>query len=171
LAKRVISSGIQPQLRHVLLTIILVTLFTTARPTYATSVNLLIRPGKSVGLVQLGMQSAQVKRVWGSPSSIRQPQPGYELWLYDRLLSTVHVQGNEVTQVQTSSPVFRSARGVGPGSPRAVLLEAYGKPTWADNMGPVVVYTYARLGLVATFRGDDQSFVAALSVLRAPITR
>ncbi len=154
-----------------LLVVILLVMSETPQLASATAANLLIVPGKSIGLIRLGDSPARVRQVWGQPGKIVRPQTGYEMWQYDRILSTVHIQSNEVTQIQTSSPVFRTAHGIGPGSSREELLKAYGNPAWTDNLGPVTIYTFATLGLMASFRNDDPSFIAGLSILRAPITR
>jgi len=155
----------------VLLTLAGVVALWVPSPTHATAANLLIVPGKSVGLIKLGDPPSKVRQLWGAPTKVVRPQSNYEMWQYDRYLATVHVQDNEVTLIQTSSPVFRTPQGVGPGSPRAQLLRAYGNPTWSDNLGPVTIYAYASIGLLASFRNDDPSYISGLSVVMAPMTR
>jgi hypothetical protein len=143
----------------------------SAHPAWATPTNLPIAPGKSVGLVALGTSPAEVRQAWGPPSAVKHPETSYVIWSYDRSLATVHIRDSKMIQIQTSSPVFRTPQGVGPGSPREHLVRAYGRPTWIDNLGPVTIYTCAKLGLLASFRNDDQSYVAGMSVLLAPVTR
>lgn len=141
------------------------------RIAHAVPANLLITPGRSIGLVLLGDPLDQVRQKWGRPNQVQQPERGYEMWQYSKLLATVHLRDGKVVQIQTSSPVFRTSKGIGPGSSRVDLVKAHGPHTWTDNLGPITIFTYAAMGLVVSFRNDDLTFVAGVSVLEAPISR
>jgi len=141
------------------------------RIAHAVPASSLIVPGGSIGLIRLGDDSGQVRQKWGRPNRVQQPERGYEMWQYDKLLATVHLRNRRVVQIQTSSPVFRTSRGIGPGSSRVDLIKSYGASTWIDNLGPITILTYAGIGLVVSFRNDDPTYIAGVSIVEAPISR
>jgi hypothetical protein len=85
----------------------------------AAPADAVIRPQKGMAGVRLDMTQAQMRKVLGDPTSVKQgfnDFGGYTQFLYPRRI-TVTFQGNQhVTGISTKSRLERTARDVGVGS-------------------------------------------------------
>lgn len=126
----------------------------------------LIVPGQSLGGVNLDMNSAQVRKVWGPPSRIQQPEASIEAWQYDRHRSTVFIGNGQVYLIQTISPKFATREGMKVGAPLADIVRVYGRPECQNALAGGFIYTYANRGLLVRV---VNGVVRALSVVGTPV--
>jgi hypothetical protein len=108
----------------------------------AGGANELIRPGKGIGRVELGMSEAQVRRALGTPQAVIRRRVGFGRlsveWQFDGGAWRVRLLGRRgslrVTSVATMARRERTREGFGVGTQERTLRRRYGRALRCDPL-------------------------------------
>jgi hypothetical protein len=142
-----------------------------ARPSSDT----LIRPGKGIGRIELGMTEARVRRLLGRPEFVLTRQLGF-----GRRYVELQYQGaffivgllergggpRTVVSVGTSFRSERTPEGAGPGTLERRLLAVYGSRLRCERLqtfGGSVLFKFKRECVLRSVTGVETVFVTTLS--------
>lgn len=108
----------------------------------AGATDALIRPGKGIGKVELGMSEAQVRRALGTPHAVIRKQVGFGRvsaeWQYDFGLWRVQLLGRRgalrVVSVATMARSERTRQGFGVGTLERTLRRTYGRAIRCEQL-------------------------------------
>jgi len=126
----------------------------------------LIVPGQRIGKWRVAMTIADLVQMNGRATTISTVNPvDYVLPLPERHnwnqlgFAAFSRDGQKVDFLLIYSPNFKTEKGVGPGSNRIAVLNAYGPPTAETNVGTRLIYD--AIGFAAGIEGDTMvgSFV------------
>jgi hypothetical protein len=121
----------------------------------AGGANELIRPGKGIGRVELGMSEAQVRRALGTPQAVIRRRIGFGRlsaeWQFDGGAWRVRLVGRRgslrVTSVATMVRRERTREGFGVGTLERTLRRRYGRTLRCDPLRSDGGYVWGRNNL------------------------
>lgn len=131
----------------------------------------LIRPGRSIGKLSLGMTPEQVRSAVGPPSRVRgDPMTGAVEVRGDQHRLWVHYDGGRVVQVTVTSPRFRNGTGLGPGVTVSDVEREYPKTARPSQLDATVIETYTGL-VFEVVPGPSPSETRVRAVMVHPMDR
>lgn len=132
----------------------------SGKGTPGTNPETLITPGKSVGLLRLGMTPSQVSAAWGTPSRTRHRSQVVDALDYTRRRVTLYVTGGKVYEIAVLSSAFATKQGIQVGTKLPAVTAAYGRPDCSKPVprstkpaantptSTATAYLYQKLGFV-----------------------
>lgn len=132
----------------------------SAHGAWSTSESIVIEPGVAIGSVHSGMTIQQVIAELGQPDLTKDSDLEYtNFGLY------VIPGKGDVVQIVSVGPPFagRTKEGIGMGSSRADVIQAYGEPTAAKPIKPdFEVLRYEPIGLRFQLQGGKVDLIAVI---------
>ncbi|MGQ0547922.1 MAG: hypothetical protein ACT4P3_21755 [Betaproteobacteria bacterium] len=125
----------------------------------------LIVPKVRIGEAALGMTESQVLQWLGTPNDTIRGD-GSRIWYrYDRKGLFVGVEGGRVVQVEAmTGSSYRSADGIGPGTPELKVRAAWGQPTKSVSMHELSRFDYCFANDLKVMVDTRESTVSAIAI-------
>lgn len=122
----------------------------------------LIRPGRSVGKVQLGLDVKSVHALLGSPVEERgAPTAGRSVHRWgDRNPLLIWFDDGRVTQIAATSPRFHTGRGLAPGASLADLRKEFPEQSTRSTQVAGLLDTFSGVAFLMAQTGDKVRAIA-----------